>query len=170
MALLPALLAADVGTSSLKAVMYDREGRILRVAARRYAYSTPEPGWAEGDPEAWWTAFCDAVRDLQADGLALDRIEAVAFTGQMHSAVLLDTARRVVAPTILWLDRRAAEETEELQAKLRLPSYQLNSTYTLPKLVWLSRGAGRTSWSRWPRSSGPRTTYCSGFPGQSTLI
>jgi len=138
MVLHPAVLAADAGTSSLKAVLYDREGRILRVAVRRYAYSTPEPGWAEGDPEAWWTAFRDAVHELQADGLGLDQVEAVAFTGQMHSAVLLDAAHRVVPPTILWLDRRAAAETEELQAKLRLPSYQLNSTYTLPKLLWLS--------------------------------
>lgn len=135
----PALLAADVGTSSLKAVLYDRAGQILRGAVRRYAYSTPEPGWAEGDPEAWWTAFCEAVHELQAAGLGLDRVEAVAFTGQMHSAVLLDAARRVVPPTILWLDRRAAEETQELQEKLRLPPYQLNSTYTLPKLLWLNR-------------------------------
>ena len=113
MVLHPAVLAADAGTSSLKAVLYDREGRILRVAVRRYAYSTPESGWAEGDPEAWWTAFCDAVRELRADDLALDQIEAIAFTGQMHSAVLLDPAHHVIAPTILWLDRRAAGAEKE---------------------------------------------------------
>lgn len=135
----PAVLAADVGTSSLKAVVYDHAGRVLKVAVRRYAYTTPEPGWAEGDPEAWWTAFCDATRELQQGGLGLDQIEAIAFTGQMHSVVLLDAAHRVLPPTILWLDRRAGEETEELQKQLGLPPYQLNSTYSLPKLLWLSR-------------------------------
>ena len=134
----PTLLAADVGTSSLKAVVYDNAGRVLKVAVHRYAYTTPAPGWAEGDPEAWWAAFCEATRELQQGGWGLDHVEAVAFTGQMHSAVLLDAAQRVLPPTILWLDRRAAEETEDLQNRLGLPSYQLNSTYTLPKLLWLS--------------------------------
>jgi xylulokinase len=135
----PTLLAADVGTSSLKAVVYDHAGRVLKVAVRRYAHTTPEPGWAEGDPEAWWTAFSEATRALQQGGLGLDQVEAIAFTGQMHSAVLLDAAQRVLPPTILWLDRRAVEETEELQKQLGLPPYQLNSTYTLPKLLWLRR-------------------------------
>lgn len=135
----PALLAADVGTSSLKAVVYDHRGRVLKVAVRRYAYTAPEPGWAEGDPEAWWQAFCDATQELGQSGLALDRIEAIAFTGQMHSAVFLDAECQVVPPTILWLDRRAGQETEELQKLLGLPPYQLNSTYTLPKLLWLRR-------------------------------
>jgi xylulokinase len=133
------LLAADAGTSSLKAVVYDSTGRPLAVAVRRYPYATPEPGWAEGDPEAWWAAFCDATRELQQRLPGFDRIEAIAFTGQMHSAVLLDAEHRVLDPTILWLDRRAAEETDELTRALGLPPYQLNSTYTLPKLVWLSR-------------------------------
>ncbi len=65
----PALLAADVGTSSLKAVLYDHAGQVLKVAVRRYSYTTPQPGWAEGDPEAWWTAFWEATRELAAGWL-----------------------------------------------------------------------------------------------------
>jgi len=57
----------------------------------------------------------------------------------MHTAVLLDSEDRPIPPTILWLDRRAANETEELREKLGLPPYQINSTYTLPKLLWLHR-------------------------------
>lgn len=135
----PTLLAADVGTSSLKAVLYDDAGCALRVAVRRYDYLTPQPGWAEADPRAWWAAFCDAAQELRASGFALDRLDAVAFTGQMHSAVLLDAAGEPLAPTILWLDRRADRETEELQQILGLPPYELNSTYSLPKLLWLRR-------------------------------
>ncbi|MCU0509384.1 MAG: FGGY family carbohydrate kinase [Anaerolineae bacterium] len=135
----PSLLAADVGTSSLKAVLYDDAGRALRVAVRRYDYLTPQPGWAEGDPCAWWQAFCEATQELAADVAGLDRLDAIAFTGQMHSAVLLDAAGEPLDPTILWLDRRADRETAELQAELGLPPYELNSTYSLPKLAWLRR-------------------------------
>ena len=135
----PLYLTADVGTSSLKAVVYSQEGEILGLASRRYAYRSEHPGWAESDPADWWTALHAALVDLRGQGLALSDVAAVAFTGQMHTAVLLDRAGQVLPPTILWLDRRAAAETEELTARLGLPPYQINSTYTLPKLLWLKR-------------------------------
>jgi xylulokinase len=69
----------------------------------------------------------------------LAAVRVIAFTGQMHTAVLLDAAGAVIPPTILWLDRRAVAETAELQQRLGMPPYHLNSTYTLPKLLWLAR-------------------------------
>ena len=133
------ILAVDVGTSSLKAVLYSPDGRVKGTSSQRYSYQTPNPGWAEQDPEDWWQALRDALADLTGQGFALDQTEAVSFTGQMHTAVLLDDQAKVLPPTILWLDRRAASETEELMATLQLPPFQLNSTYTLPKLLWLRR-------------------------------
>ncbi len=132
---LPDLLAVDVGTSSLKAVLYGNDGVVLGSKTRHYSYRAEQPGWAEADPQDWWSAFESAVGDLRASGLALDHVRGVAFTGQMHSAVLLDARGQPLDPTILWLDRRAAAETLELTAALKLPPYQLNTTYTLPKLV-----------------------------------
>jgi len=133
------ILTVDVGTSSLKAVLYNPDGQVLGNSSQWYSYRTEQPGWAEGDPEEWWQALQDALADLCKQGFALDEVEAISFTGQMHSAVLLDNDGQVIPPTILWLDRRAARETEELQRQLGLPPYQLNSTYTLPKLLWLYR-------------------------------
>ena len=135
------ILAVDVGTSSLKAVLYGDDGRVAAGSTQRYGYRAEQPGWAEGDPQAWWLAFEGALADLAARGWRLERVAALAFTGQMHTAVLLDAEGQVLPPTILWLDRRAAAETEELQQSLGLPPYQLNSTYSLPKLLWLRRHA-----------------------------
>lgn len=133
------ILTVDVGTSSLKVVLYSEDGRVVARSTQRYSYRSERPGWAEGDPEAWWDAFRGALADLGSQGVSLASVEAVSFTGQMHTAVLLDGDGKLIPPTILWLDRRADRETEELQQALRLPPYQLNSTYTLPKLVWLHR-------------------------------
>ena len=83
----PLYLTADVGTSSLKAVVYSQEGEILGLASRRYAYRSEHPGWAESDPADWWTALHAALVDLRGQGLALSDVAAVAFTGQMHTAV-----------------------------------------------------------------------------------
>jgi len=132
------ILTVDVGTSSLKAVVYDVGGNVLDRATYRYGYQAEQPGRAEGNPDTWWQALQDALAELR-QRRDLGAVEAISFTGQMHSAILLDRDGNVIPPTILWLDRRASEETQELQEKLGLPPYQLNSTYTLPKLLWLRR-------------------------------
>ncbi len=155
MTVAPLILTVDVGTSSLKAVVYDGAGQVVASAGRRYGYQTPQAGWAEADPEAWWEALAAALDELRAAPLDLHAVEVLALTGQMHTAVLLDTSGMVVPPTILWLDRRAAAETAELQARLGLPPYQLNSTYTLPKLAWLARHepaqVARAAHILWPK-------------------
>lgn len=135
----PRILAIDAGTSALKGVLYDEHGRLLASVRKGYEYQTPYPGWAEGNPHDWWAALVAALDDLQAGGWSLSSVKAIGITGQMHTPVLLDQAGEVLSPTILWLDRRAAAETAELSRDLGLPSYQLNSTYTLPKLLWLAR-------------------------------
>ena len=135
----PFLLAIDLGTSALKAVVYDPAGQVSASAAREYGYDTPEIGWVEADPAAWWQALCDAVEELHQTGVDLSGVQSVALTGQMHTAVLLDENDQPLKPTILWLDRRAVEETKELVDRFKLPPYYLNSTYTLPKLYWLAK-------------------------------
>ncbi len=133
------ILAIDAGTSALKAVLYDMHGRVLAGARKGYEYQTPRPGWAEGNPDDWWAALIAALQELVSSRWDLHQVKAVGLTGQMHTPVLLDQDGQLLAPTILWLDRRAAAETAELSKELGLPPYQLNSTYTLPKLLWLAR-------------------------------
>lgn len=150
----PYVLAIDVGTSTLKAVLYSAAGQRLAAAAERYTYNTPQPGWAEAEPEQWWQALVNALARLR-EGANLNRVQVIGLTGQMHTAVLLNRAGQPVPPTILWLDRRAAAETAELQQQLGLPPSQLNSTYTLPKLLWLARNRpdvlAQTQTILWPK-------------------
>lgn len=152
---LPHILAIDAGTSALKAVLYAAYGAVLTVATRRYDYETPQPGWAEADPTAWWTALVETLADIRAAGFDLQQVRGLGLTGQMHTAVLLDEAGQPLTPTILWLDRRAVDETAELRQTLQLPPSQLNSTYTLPKLLWLARHQpevlARTRTLLWPK-------------------
>ncbi len=135
----PLILAVDAGTSTLKACLYGLDGRLRATASEGYGYRVPQPGWAEGDPAAWWAALGAAVRGLAAAGHDLGQVQALGVTGQMHSAVLLDAGGRVMEPTMLWLDRRAAAETAELAQATGLAPCYLNSSYTLPRLVWLAR-------------------------------
>jgi xylulokinase len=130
------ILVLDVGTSALKATLYAQSGAILAQASQGYIYHCPEPNSAEADPEDWWDALPGALAQLTHD---LRGVRVIGLTGQMHSPVLLDAHNAPIKPCLLWLDRRCATEAAELTAELKLPPYHLNSTYTLPKLVWLAR-------------------------------
>lgn len=135
----PFVLALDVGTSSLKAVVYAFDGNVLASESSSYEYTSPQAGWAEASPQDWQNAMEECLSRLSQMPELLQKIEVIAFTGQMHTAVLLDANLNPLSPTILWLDRRAALETSELQTVFQLPPHQLNSTYTLPKLYWMSK-------------------------------
>ena len=62
----PALLGIDLGTSSVKAVVMDLTGALLAQATADYPVSTPHAGWAETDPELWWSAVTTAVHEATA--------------------------------------------------------------------------------------------------------
>ncbi len=151
----PFVLALDVGTSSLKAVVYAFNGKILASESSSYEYNSPKPGWAEASPSDWQSAMEECLNRLSQNSDLLQQIEVIAFSGQMHTAVLLDQDLKPLEPTILWLDRRAAAETSELQTALQLPPHQLNSTYTLPKLYWMSKYLPdviqKTRYILWPK-------------------
>jgi xylulokinase len=130
------ILVLDIGTSALKATLYAQGGAILAQASQGYNYHCPEPNSAEADPDDWWQALPGALTHLNHD---LSSVRVIGLTGQMHSPVLVDAHNAPIKPCLLWLDRRCANEAAELSETLKLPPYHLNSTYTLPKLVWLSR-------------------------------
>ena len=63
----PYVLAIDIGTSALKAVLYNAQGGVLASATERYGYEVPQSGWAEANPEDWWIALTGALARLGAD-------------------------------------------------------------------------------------------------------
>ena len=140
----PIILTIDVGTSSLKAVLYDDAGQVVAAAKQRYEYRIPQPGWAECDPNDWWFALSDALTEMRGMGHDLQRVLCIGITGQMHTPVLLDVNSQPLAPTLLWLDQRASRETEELCNHFDLPPYDINTSFTLPKLLWLKHNRPET--------------------------
>ena len=82
---------------------------------RAYGILRPRPGFAEQDPDEWWSATCDALRELLRD-IDARAIGAVGVTGQMHGLVAVDRAGRPVRPAVIWPDTRTAAEVERLIA------------------------------------------------------
>jgi xylulokinase len=109
------LLGIDIGTSGLKCALIDEAGQLRAVAVREYVPDLPQPGWAEQDPDVWFTAAISAVREVvEISGVDRNSIAGLGFSGQMHSTVFLDHNRRVIRPAILWLDARSAPQVAAL--------------------------------------------------------
>ncbi|HEX9549777.1 MAG TPA: FGGY family carbohydrate kinase, partial [Candidatus Limnocylindrales bacterium] len=105
------LLALDVGTQSVRALLFDPRGTL--VASGRVPiepYVSPQPGWAEQDPAVWWAAIGEACRRLWADPTARpDAVAGVALTTQRVTIVVADGDGRPLRPAIVWLDQRQTD-------------------------------------------------------------
>ncbi|MBC7898094.1 MAG: xylulokinase, partial [Cytophagaceae bacterium] len=76
-------LGIDIGTSGVKAILVERGGDVVGAATAPLELSTPQPGWAEQDPETWWDATVVAVRELLAK-VPSAKVESIGLSGQMH--------------------------------------------------------------------------------------
>ena len=136
-------LGIDVGTSGVKAILVAPSGEVLASAVTPLQLSTPHPGWAEQDPEAWWIASAAAIRTVLA-ARPRETVAAVGVSGQMHSSVFLDKQGHVIRPALLWCDGRTTAECAEItravggEERIRdLASNPALEGFTLPKVLWL---------------------------------
>ena len=137
-------LGIDVGTSEVKALLLDDHHHAIATAGAKLEVSRPRLGHSEQDPASWWTASCEALHTLrQAHPAEYASVKAIGLSGQMHGAVLLDSANRVLRPAILWNDTRSALECEEMMAELPSASARAGSLimpgFTAPKLRWVAQ-------------------------------
>ena len=131
------LIGLDVGTTSVKALALTVDGKVVGKAEEQYELLTPQPGWAEQDPEDWWQAAQRALARLEGEPLA------IGLTGQMHGLVCLDAEDRPLRPAMLWNDQRTGAECVEIERRLgldrliQLTGNRALTGFTAPKLLWL---------------------------------
>lgn len=138
------VLGIDVSSTATKAVLVDEAGAVAGIGAVEYGFEVPRPLWSEQDPALWWDGTTRAVRTaLAVAGVDGEAVASVGLTGQMHGAVLLDAADRVLRPAILWNDQRSAAECDLIREAIgpgRLIAITGNDAVTgltAPKLVWV---------------------------------
>ena len=138
-------LGMDVGTGGTRAVVVDGDGRLISGASIEHApFRTPNPGWAEQDPEDWWRAAQEAIRfALAAAPEPHEPIAGIGLTGQMHGAVMLDENGEVLRPSLIWCDTRTQPQCDWLHEKIgygKLIELTCNPAlpnFTLTKLLWV---------------------------------
>ena len=132
----------DLGTSAVKLLLMDGEGKIQKIVSREYPLYFPHPGWSEQKPEDWYEQVMDGMKELIAEA-DKSQIAGISFGGQMHGLVILDKEDQVIRPAILWNDGRTYEECEYLNnviGKEKLSEYTANISFTgftAPKILWV---------------------------------
>ena len=148
------VLGIDVGTQSLKAVVFGADMRLLGAGSVPYQPNFPQAGWAEQDPRLWLDALGPAIGRALADALgpaigralaearvAAGDISALAVCGQLDGCVPVDAGGRSMGPAVIWMDRRAEGLLRDIDPE---PIHQrcglvLDATHMGGKIAWLQR-------------------------------
>lgn len=131
-------IGLDLGTSGLKCLLVDRNGKILKQATAEYAVCYPQNGWSEQNPDDWLVAMQKVLVELSY-GVEKE-VKGISFGGQMHGLVILDEHDRVIRPCILWNDGRTQKQTDYLNnvvGKDKLSALTANiafAGFTAPKI------------------------------------
>lgn len=137
-----ALLGIDIGTSSCKAALFSRDGKVLAQTNQSYPVLYPNPSWAEQDPDDWWKAACAAVRALLEKSAGTADIRGVGVDGQSWSAIAVDRHGSVLCNTPIWMDTRAQKICTDLKTRcgedrlFHTNGNPVQPMYTMPKVLW----------------------------------
>ena len=138
------LLGLDIGTTSIKAVLYDPSlGRVVRVASRPTPVQHPSPGWSEHDPEALWQTLVACVREVAAD----QPVVGLAVSSFAEAGLPLDAAGEPLYPIIAWYDRRTEPQASWWEAQLSptalhgITGQRVSPSFGANKWLWIREHA-----------------------------
>jgi len=137
------LLGVDVGTTGAKAALFTTHGELRAVGQSEYKTNHPHTSWAEQDPEDWWKAVCQSIRQAldQVDGSS-DRVAGIAVSSQAPTLLPLDKSGRPLRPALIWMDRRAEKEAIQLKESIggtkveQITGNRADPFYVAAKLLW----------------------------------
>lgn len=139
------ILAFDQGTTSSRAIVFDRHGHPVSTSQKEFTQHYPKPGWVEHDPEEIWSTQAGvAVEAITKAGLEMTNIAAVGITNQRETTVLWNKKTgRPVYNAIVWQDRRTADYCNELKKEglgqqiLEKTGLVIDSYFSATKIRWI---------------------------------
>lgn len=148
-------LVIDLGTTGLKVALINEEGVVLCTEYSEYGISAPERGYAEQDPEGWWSGFIQSCQTLKEKmPQEYSEIAGIGICGQMHTQVYLDKNSQIIRPAITWMDQRSSEIVENINSTPELKKLVFEetrnlatTTYTAPQAKWV-RDNQPEAWNR----------------------
>ena len=135
-------IGIDLGTSSVKLLLVQGDGKVLNSVSEEYSVFYPHSGWSEQNPSDWYSSTVKGIKRL-LEGFDKNSVKGISFGGQMHGLVTLDKNGDVIRPAILWNDGRTEKQVEFLNntiGKKTLSEKTANiafAGFTAPKIIWM---------------------------------
>jgi FGGY-family pentulose kinase len=136
-------MGIDGGTESVRVGVFDQEGTPIGFASCTYSLKHPHPGWAEQEPDEWWSPLVTAVREVMSkNAIAPEAIAGISLDATTCTVVAVDKQNRVLRPAIMWMYVRAADQARRI-AETGDPALKYNgfanvSAEWMPcKALWL---------------------------------
>jgi FGGY-family pentulose kinase len=139
----PYLLGIDFGTESCRAGIFDTDGRLLASEATTHKLTHPRPGWAEQDPDEWWSGLVRSVRTaMEQAAVSPDAIAGLSVDATTCTVVALNASGRHIRPAIMWMDVRAADQARRIgesdhEARKYNGGGPVSAEWLPSKLLWL---------------------------------
>lgn len=140
------VLGLDIGTTSTIGILIELPDKVLAKASRPVTLSSPEVGWAEENPEDWWTNVTEIVPELlKRSGVDADAIKAIGITGMLPALVILDQNDTVIRPAIQQSDGRCGAQVAEIASEIdeaeftQIAGNGINQQLIAAKLRWLEQ-------------------------------
>jgi glycerol kinase len=139
------ILALDQGTTSSRAILFDRQGKPVHIAQQEFDQLYPQPGWVEHRPEDIWLSQLNAARTVIAEAHArADQIAAIGITNQRETAIIWDRQTgKPIHNAIVWQCRRTADDCDRLRREGLSDMFQqrtglvLDAYFSGTKVGWL---------------------------------
>ncbi len=139
------ILALDLGTTGIRAVLFDAVGAVVGSAYRELPQIYPQAGWVEHDPRVIWQLTCAVMTQVTAESGTESKIAALGITNQRETCLLWDDQGNPYGNAIVWQDRRTADLCRQLQAEGWGEPIQartglvIDAYFSATKLSWLLR-------------------------------
>ncbi len=135
-------IGIDLGTTSVKVVGVDTNGRIVGTSSRPCRVAYPRYGWAEQDPNEWTKATFDSLRELSRR-IGSDNVVGIGLGSHMDGVVPVDQNGGPIRNAIIWMDRRAAKEAEWIATRVSpskvkdITGSSVDAYHAASKILWL---------------------------------
>jgi len=145
-------LTFDVGTTSVKTVLYDSKGELIYKVIKDYQLHSPQIDWYEVNPEVYWHTVINGFKEiLDKSGVLPDCIKAISGCSQGETIILLDETDTPVRPAIVWIDNRARDEIIEIKKFIDEEEFyrvtgllKMEPTWSVFKILWIKNNEEET--------------------------